>query len=416
MPAFSKLDLNPTILANIERSGYQTPTDIQTKALELILSGADTYATAPTGTGKTAAYLLPLLESLSRVDYSEKQVRPIRALFLVPTRELAAQLEASIAELSQGLQLRSIMICGGTRIESQAKRFKRGTDILIATPKRLIDLLKMKVFSLEHILHFVMDEADRLVTMGITTDINKILAGMPKQKQMILFSATDNKTLNAFSQRHLKDRQQITANNTPPGLNKINHTFYRCLREEKSKRLMSLLDLLDCDRALIFIRTKNDVNQLTDKLNQQGYSCEGLHNEIPQKQRQQRLAGFKNKEFNFLIATDIACRGIDIDDLFYVINYDLPVNANDYVHRIGRTARKGISQEKISEESSRQNLKTKVPVAPWKKAKGKKAKSEFIQGHIFSLVSPEQKRLIEKIQKAIGKEIKLKNFPVVNKS
>ncbi len=408
MAVFTELGLNQTIQANITRLGYIKPTDIQEKAIGAVLSGADTYAIAPTGSGKTAAYLLPLLQVLSQNDHSEEQIRPIRALILVPTRELAQQLEQSITDYGKDLMLRTISVFGGLRIEAQFKRFKRGTDILVATPRRLLDLLKLKAFSLDSIQHFVMDEADRLVSMGIPTELKNILKAMPKKKQMILFSATDSSALTQFSQENLFNKKFIQAEENQPALDKILHTMYRCDRSDKSKILFSLLNMLNCERALIFTRTKNDVNVLTEKLIQQGFTAEGIHNEIPLKKRQERLTGFKEKTFKFLVATDIASRGIDIDDLYYVINYDLPVNPNDYIHRVGRTARTGSSKSVINNEVAKQSKSTKaIPGKPWETQSPKRVKMEEFKGHSYSLVSFEQERLVDKIGRAIGKEIQL---------
>lgn len=403
MTNFAKLGINPVIQKNVKRLGYKVPTEIQQKSIGAVLSGADTYAIAPTGTGKTAAYLLPLLQELSQSDHSDDQVRPIRALLLVPTRDLAQQLEEAIADYGKDLNLRTITLFGGIRIESQVKRFKRGADIIVSTPRRLIDLLKAKTFSLNKIQHFVMDEADRLVSMGIMPELDKILSAMPEKKQTILFSATDSKALTKFSQEHQSNKKLVKSENNQPALENIFHTMYRCPRKDKNATLFKLIETLNCDRALIFIRTKNDVNLLVERLNQQGFSSQGIHNEIPQKKRLERLTGFKNKQFKFLVATDIASRGIDIDDLYYVINFDLPVNCNDYIHRVGRTAR--VSATKV-EATKNTNSKETADLPLSRKIKGTQ-----VLGHAFSLVSPEQERLVEKIIKAVGKEIKLEKNP-----
>ncbi|MEP1742570.1 MAG: DEAD/DEAH box helicase [Kangiellaceae bacterium] len=428
MTNFSQLGLNKTIQANIKQLGYKTPTDIQEQSIGAVLSGADTYAIAPTGTGKTAAYLLPLLQELSQSDHSADQVRPVRALFLLPTRELAQQVEQSIAEYGKGLNLRTIALFGGVRIESQAKRFKRGADIIVSTPKRLVDLLKKKAFSIEHVEHFVMDEADRLVSMGIQPLLEKILKAMPKKKQFVLFSATDSKALTAFSHEHLKNQKFVKTEQNQPALEKIIHTMYRSTRKDKTKNLCELLLMLNCERALIFVRTKNDVNVLVERMQEKGYPCQGIHNEIPQKKRLERLTAFKNKEFKFLIATDIASRGIDIDDLYYVINYDLPVNSNDYIHRAGRTARTGATSKsavkevarqstgKLKSQASQRNFRNRTLDKSREIPTAKQVKVANILGHAFSLVSPEQERLVEKIAKAVGKEIKVARMPTVNRS
>ncbi|RJE71008.1 ATP-dependent helicase [Pseudoalteromonas citrea] len=416
MTTFAKLGLNPTLQANIKRLGYTTPTEIQEKSIGAVLSGADTYAIAPTGTGKTAAYLLPTLQELSQVDNSDKQVRPLRALFLVPTRELALQVEASIAEFDTDLKLRTISVFGGVRITSQTKRFKRGTDILVATPKRLIDLLKEGVFSLSEVQHFVMDEADRLVSMGIVKELRTIMEALPAKRQLVIFSATDSNALAKYSETHQQHTKKITASKTQPAVNKILHTMYKCPRDKKSENLSTLLKMLNCDKALIFTRTKHDVNNLVAQLSEQGFSCQGIHNEIPQKKRQQSLAEFKNGDCKLLVATDIASRGIDIDQLYYVINYDLPVNSNDYIHRAGRTARTtpivDPTQEAIEEKVAKQKLSVEVASTEmFGIVDAPDLKSKHIHGHVFSFVSPEQERLVPLIIKVVGKEIKLDAMP-----
>lgn len=416
MTTFAKLGLNKTLQANIKRLGYKKPTYIQEKSIGAVLSGTDTYAIAPTGTGKTAAYLLPILQELSQVDHSADQVRPIRALFLVPTRELALQVEESIADYGKDLKLRTISIFGGVRIQSQVNRFKRGTDIVVATPKRLIDMLKIKAISLKDIQYFVMDEADRLVSMGILNELKSILAAIPDKSQKVLFSATDSKALNKFNKDYLTRVKLVKGGSIQPALDKIMHTMYRCKREEKQKQLFGLLNMLKCDRALIFTRTKHDVNYLNKLLNEQGFVTTGIHNDISQKKRQQRLEGFKEGEFQCLVATDIVSRGIDINGLYYVINFDLPVNSNDYIHRVGRTARtktnKLETKKAIAAKLEKQALS--VEVAEKNKLYFNAASEEEvtlkaadIQGHIFSLVSAEQERLVPMISKAVGKDIKL---------
>lgn len=420
MTTFAKLGLNKTLQNNIKTLGYKKPTYIQEKSIGAVLSGTDTYAIAPTGTGKTAAYLLPILQELSQVDNSGEQIRPIRALFLVPTRELALQVEESIALYGKDLKLRTISIFGGVRIQSQVNRFKRGTDIVVATPKRLIDMLKIKAISLADVKYFVMDEADRLVSMGIYDGLNNIVKGLPKGAQKVLFSATDSKALNKFNKEHLTRVKVVKGGSIQPALDKIIHTMYRCQREEKQQHLFELLKMLDCDKALIFTRTKHDVNYLNKLLNEQGFETTGIHNEIAQKKRQQRLADFKDGKFQCLVATDIVSRGIDISGLFYVINFDLPVNSNDYIHRVGRTARTKttkleskkailtkIEQQALSVEVAAKN-KSKFNAAPEEE---NVVKQKDIQGHIFSLVAPEQERLMPLIIKAVGKDIKLERPP-----
>jgi ATP-dependent RNA helicase RhlE len=416
MSYFAKLGLNPTLQTNVKTLGYAKPTEIQEKSIGAILSGADTYAIAPTGTGKTAAYLLPILQELSQVDNSHLEVRPLRALILVPTRELAQQVEDSIHSFDKDLKLRTISIFGGVRVSAQTKRFKRGTDILVATPKRLVDLLKEKVFNLDAVCHFVMDEADRLVSMGIVQELKTIENALPVKKQVVIFSATDSKALLKYSEEHQVHTKLIEATKLQPASDKILHTMYKTHRTNKIENLSTLLKMLNADKALIFTRTKQDVNNLVEKLSNLGLSCLGLHNEIPQKKRNQHLVDFKEGKCQLLIATDIASRGIDIDQLYYVINYDLPVNSNDYVHRSGRTARTAPiidpTQSDIDNKISKQKLSIEVASSElFGEIELPDLKRKQIQGHVFSFVSPEQERLIPLIEKAIGKKIKLEQIP-----
>ncbi len=415
MTNFAKLGLNKTIQSNIACLGYKTPTYIQQESIGSVLSGADTYAIAPTGTGKTAAFLLPTLQELSQEDHSSDTVRPIRAVFLVPTRELAQQIEDAIGLYGKGLGLRTITLFGGVRIQSQANRFKRGADIIVATPKRLVDLLKAKAFDLKSIKHFVMDEADRLVSMGIHQEMRYILEALPKKKQIVLFSATDSKALTKFSEQHLKNAKLVKTTDKQPAFDKIVHTMYRCYREDKTKNLFKLLDMLNCDRALIFTRTKQDVNRLTEFLNDRGFASQGIHNEVLQKKRQEYMTGFKNGDFKFLVATDIVSRGIDINDLYYVINYDLPVNSNDYIHRVGRTTRTAVrklqSKKVIAEQANKQALSKDVSENNSGYYQAPEEQVKDIRGHVFSFVCPEQETLVPRIIKAIGKDIKLDRMP-----
>lgn len=420
MKKFAQLGLNTTLLENLKSINYVEPTDIQDKSIGAVLSRADTYAIAPTGTGKTAAYLLPLLQELSQSSFEKEEVRPLRALILVPTRELAEQVEESIIAYGKGLGLRTITVFGGVRISSQTKRFKRGTDILVATPKRLIDLLKLQSFSLADIQHFVMDEADRLVSMGIQPILNKILKSMPNKKQLLIFSATDSKALQKFGKDHQNNARSIYATENQPVVEQIFHTFYRCPRKEKTTALLKLIEELSCERAIVFVRTKQDVNLLVERLKQSGLSCAGIHNEISNKKRHEIMASFKQKGFSFLVATDILSRGIDLTDLYYVINVDLPVNSNDYIHRVGRTARKSLLGSEGQNRSSVAGDKTNSKDKGTAKTVGRgnkaisltpKIKGKEVLGHAFSLVSPEQERLIPKIAKSVGKELKLEKNP-----
>lgn len=416
MTTFARLGLNKTLQTNIKALGYKKPTYIQEKSIGAVLSGTDTYAIAPTGTGKTAAYLLPILQELSQEDHSEDQVRPIRALILLPTRELAQQVEESIGLYGKSLKLRTITVFGGVRIQSQVNRFKRGTDILVATPKRLLDLLKTKAISLSEVKHFIMDEADRLVSMGIFNELKTILKAMPEKNQKVLFSATDSKALNKFNKEHLHRVKLIKGGDIQPALDKVIHSMYSVQKDDKPQHLFALLNTLKSDKVLIFARTKRDVAHLVKILNAEGFTTTGIHNEISQRSRQERLTAFKSGEFTCLVATDIVSRGIDINELFHVINYDLPVNSNDYIHRVGRTARtktakiqsKKVMAAKAHKQAQSAELAEINKVPGWSDGDEEVTiETADIHGHVLSLVSAEQERLLPKISKAVGKVIRL---------
>ena len=281
---FSSYSFTPEILRALDACNYDQMTPVQQQAIPAAGRGKDILANAQTGTGKTAAFALPILQQIADTP-KDIHSGSVRALILVPTRELAQQVEQSIAKYGKGLKLRTITLFGGVRIEAQTNRFKRGADIIVATPKRLIDLLKLNVFSFKDIEHFLMDEADRLVSMGIHQELRTILSSLPKKKQIILFSATDSKALAKFSEANQVNANVVKTNDKQPAFSKIVHTMYRCFREDKTKHLFSLIKLLDCDKALIFTRTKQDVNRLTEFLTNEGHSCQGIHNEVSQRNR-----------------------------------------------------------------------------------------------------------------------------------
>jgi len=257
-----------------------------------------------------------------------------------------------------------------------------------------------------------MDEADRLVSMGIQQELRTILTALPKKRQIVLFSATDSKTLAKFSKDNLSHQKEIKTEQLQPAQSKIVHTMYRCYRKHKESHLIKLLQMLNCDQALIFTRTKQDVKDLTELLTEKGFSNQGIHNEVQQKRRKERLDSFKNKEFKFLVATDIASRGIDFDNLYYVINFDLPVNSNDYIHRAGRTARKTVKKVENKAKVMKQELsKGVLTTKQFEFADAPKVTVDDIQGHVFSLVSPEQERLVPKIANLLGTEVKLDKIP-----
>lgn len=348
MSTFAQLGLNKQLLRNIEAQGYLEPTPVQKESMGYVLAGHDTFAVAPTGTGKTAAYLMPVLQELSRTSFSDVDVRPLRAVILVPTRELAAQVLKYIKSYSTELSLRSEAVFGGIRIESQRKRFKRGVDILVATPTRLLDLLKLEAFNLDKVETIIFDEADRIVGMGLTREVDQIIKLLPKQHQTLMFSATQNSALHKFSARLMPDPKRVNSHPSKSASVEVQHFLYRCEPQDKTTTLIEMIKLNKWRNMMVFVHAKHEANQLKYALVEAGINCDSLHSDRSQRSRIQNLDRFKQGEIDILICTDVAGRGIDIQGLPRVFNYDLPVNPTDYVHRIGRTARAGKKGEAIS--------------------------------------------------------------------
>ncbi|MGQ0696751.1 MAG: DEAD/DEAH box helicase [Panacagrimonas sp.] len=343
--SFSELGLAPELLRAIESQGYTQPTPIQAKAIPLVLAGRDLLAAAQTGTGKTAAFTLPILQKLSGTS-----PRPLpRVLVLVPTRELAAQVGESVCTYGRHLPgYRTAIIFGGVGMHPQIDQFKRGVDIVVATPGRLLDHLQQRTANLSGIEILVLDEADRMLDMGFIRDIRKVLAVIPKKRQNLLFSATFNPEMRTFAQTLLHDpvSVDVAPRNTP-----IELVAQRVHPVEKSRKTALVAHLVksgDWQQVLIFTRTKHGANRLADQLARDGIHTAAIHGNKSQGARTKALADFKAGSVRVLVATDIAARGIDIDQLPHVINYELPNVPEDYVHRIGRTGRAGCEGEAIS--------------------------------------------------------------------
>ncbi len=347
--SFSKLGLRAEILRSISEQGYDTPTPIQTKAIPLVLDGCDLMAAAQTGTGKTAGFTLPILELLSsrNGDLSLTRFKP-RALILTPTRELAVQVHESVRTYGKHLSLRSAAIYGGVGLGPQAKALRAGMDILVATPGRLLDHVKQRSADLSGIEVLVLDEADRMLDMGFLPDIRKILALMPKQKQSLMFSATFSEEIRVLAAGFLRDPISIEVAKRNAPADAVKHSVYRVDRVKKRDLLIKLIEDHGWHQVLVFARTKHGADALSERLNKAGIRSAALHGNKTQGARQRALEDFKRNKVTVLVATDIAARGIDIDQLPHVINFELPNVAEDYVHRIGRTGRAGASGEAIS--------------------------------------------------------------------
>ena len=347
---FEDLKLAPAIVKAVREQGYETPTAIQAQAIPVVLDGHDLLGGAQTGTGKTAAFVLPILHKLSMARSAQNKFggTGIRALVLTPTRELAAQVEESVQTYGKFLQLTSTVIFGGVGMSPQISRLKKGVDILVATPGRLLDLLGQGVLDLGQVQILVLDEADRMLDMGFIHDVKKVLAVVPKEKQSLLFSATFSDEIRDLAATLLKNPQsvQVTPRNTT--VQRITQTIHPVGRSKKKALLAHIIQQHNWSQVLVFTRTKFGANNVAEYLTKNGIDALALHGNKSQGARTQALGGFKSGEIRALVATDIAARGIDIDDLPHVVNYDIPNVSEDYVHRIGRTGRAGADGAAVS--------------------------------------------------------------------
>jgi ATP-dependent RNA helicase RhlE len=347
---FDDLNLAPAIMKAVREQGYETPTPIQAQAIPAVLQGQDLLAGAQTGTGKTAAFTLPLLHRLSQEAAPKSKFggKGVRALVLTPTRELAAQVEESVRQYGKYLDLNSTVVFGGVGMNPQIDRIKRGVDILVATPGRLLDLQQQGFLDLSTVQVLVLDEADRMLDMGFIHDVKKILALVPKDKQSLLFSATFSDEIRDLAATLLKNPQsiQVTPSNTT--VQRISQVIHPVGRGKKKQVLVHIIQQNNWSQVLVFTRTKFGANNVAEFLTKNGINAMALHGNKSQSARTQALAGFKSGDIRALVATDIAARGIDIDDLPHVVNYEIPNVSEDYVHRIGRTGRAGASGEAVS--------------------------------------------------------------------
>lgn len=347
---FDELKLAPAILKAVHEQGYETPTPIQAQAIPAVLEGHDLLGGAQTGTGKTAAFTLPMLHKLtmSRSANNKFGGTGVRALVLTPTRELAAQVEESVRTYGKYLQLSSTVIFGGVGMNPQIDRLKKGVDILVATPGRLLDLQQQGKLDLSTVQILVLDEADRMLDMGFIHDVKKVLALVPSEKQSLLFSATFSDEIRELANGLLKNPQsvQVTPRNTT--VQRITQVVHPVGRGKKKALLAHIINENNWSQVLVFTRTKFGANNVAEFLTKNGVSAMALHGNKSQSARTQALAGFKSGDIRALVATDIAARGIDIDELPHVVNYEIPNVSEDYVHRIGRTGRAGNSGEAVS--------------------------------------------------------------------
>lgn len=347
MTTFDGLNLNQSILRALTESGYAQPTPIQQQSIPALLEGQDLLGIAQTGTGKTASFALPLLDRLSRDNQPAKSRKP-RALILAPTRELAGQIQDSIKSYGRHLHLRSTVVFGGVPIRNQIRQLDRGVHILVATPGRLVDLLNQGCVVLGGVDVFILDEADRMLDMGFQRDLDKITAKLRATRQTVLFSATMPASVAKLADNLLNDPVRIEVTPQATTVEKIDQQVLFVRKDKKRDLLSELLADKSKSRVLVFSRTKHGADRITRHLRDSGVSADAIHGNKAQNARQRALNGFKTGNTRVLVATDIAARGIDVDDITHVINFDLPVEVESYVHRIGRTARAGTTGAAIS--------------------------------------------------------------------
>jgi ATP-dependent RNA helicase RhlE len=366
--SFDQLGLSAELLCSVTREGYQQPTPIQERAIPLILSGQDILASAQTGTGKTAAFALPLLQRLQSKPKGA-QSRHVRALILTPTRELAAQVGANIRDQGQHLSIRSTEIFGGVSINTQKAKLRSGVDIVIATPGRLLDHINQKTVDLSAVEVLVLDEADRMLDMGFIRDIRRIIRQLPDKRQNLLFSATFSSEIRKLAADLLDSPREIQAAQPNVPADRISQAVWLVAASRKRELLSHRIGAGNWQQVLVFTRTKHGADRLSRQLVQDGLKAAAIHGNKSQNARTRALADFKSGRTRVLVATDVAARGLDINRLPYVVNFDLPHVPEDYVHRIGRTARAGL------------------------------------KGHAVSLVSPEEMRQLNSIERLLRREI-----------
>jgi ATP-dependent RNA helicase DeaD len=401
--SFSELGLEPQLLQAVERMGFSQPTPIQEAAIPALLSGNDVIGQAQTGTGKTAAFMLPILQ---RCIPAEKA---IQALILAPTRELAKQVAEAGASMGEETPFKILAVYGGQSYTTQKRALERGVDIIAGTPGRLLDLIKQGSLDLSQVRMLILDEADEMLEMGFIDDVELILAKIPGERQFALFSATMPEAIRKLAKRYLNDPQRISVNPQQLTVAETEQRFYRVREENKLAALNRLLEVEEISSSLIFVRTKSRSLELADELVRFGFSADVLNGDLNQSRREQVLNRFRQHTLKFLVATDVAARGLDIDDVTHVINYDFPQDAEDYVHRIGRTGRAGKTGIAITfitpRERSKQNaiiaythqpvIDCEIPSAEEVKVKREERLVKKLSEQMVVGVTPAERQLVE---------------------
>ena len=346
MKSFADLGLCEPILKAVAEKGYNTPSPIQEKAIPAVLDNVDVMAAAQTGTGKTAGFTLPILHKLALGNKAKPNC--VRALILTPTRELAAQISENVETYSKYLPLKSTVVFGGVKINPQMQKLRQGVDVLVATPGRLLDLFSQNAIKFNQLEILVLDEADRMLDMGFIHDIKRILAVLPAKRQNLMFSATFSSDIRALAKKLVNNPVEISVSAPNSAVRAVKQSLYAVDKGQKAALLIHLIKEHNWFQVLVFTRTKHGANKLTKQLEASKISAAAIHGNKSQGARTKALAGFKESKIQVLVATDIAARGIDIDQLPQVVNFDLPNVSEDYVHRIGRTGRAGAEGEAVS--------------------------------------------------------------------
>ncbi|ABZ00666.1 TPA: DEAD/DEAH box helicase [Pseudomonas putida] len=344
---FAKLGLIEPLLRTLQQLDYTTPTPVQAKAIPAVLAGRDLMAAAQTGTGKTAGFALPVLQRLA-LEGEKVASNSIRALVLVPTRELAEQVHNNVREYAENLPLSTYAVYGGVSINPQMMRLRRGVDLLVATPGRLLDLFRQNAVKFNQVQTLVLDEADRMLDLGFAEELQSVYAALPRKRQTLLFSATFSDQIRVLAGLALNDPLSIEVSPRNATATSVKQWLVPVDKKRKEDLFCHLLRKQRWTQVLVFAKTRNGVDQLVQRLLAEGVNADGIHGDRPQATRQRALDSFKAREVQVLVATDVAARGLDIDDLPLVVNLDLPIVAEDYVHRIGRTGRAGNKGEAIS--------------------------------------------------------------------
>lgn len=344
---FAKLGLIEPLLRTLQQLDYTTPTPVQAKAIPAVLAGRDLMAAAQTGTGKTAGFALPVLQRLA-LEGEKVASNSIRALVLVPTRELAEQVHNNVREYAENLPLSTYAVYGGVSINPQMMRLRRGVDLLVATPGRLLDLFRQNAVKFNQVQTLVLDEADRMLDLGFAEELQSVYAALPRKRQTLLFSATFSDQIRMLAGLALNDPLSIEVSPRNATAASVKQWLVPVDKKRKADLFCHLLRKQRWKQVLVFAKTRNGVDQLVERLLTEGVNADGIHGDRPQATRQRALDSFKAREVQVLVATDVAARGLDIDDLPLVVNLDLPIVAEDYVHRIGRTGRAGNKGEAIS--------------------------------------------------------------------